>query len=254
MEYLQFSNLPAGINATVGIMVYSGYNQEDSVIMNASAVERGFFRSVFFRTYTDEESNANNTVEEFSKPNRATTAGMRAHSVYDKVDEDGLVPPGSRCSGEDVIIGKCSPLIAADETTTSMDTRLQSKLTKRDSSTTLRAAENGIIDNVILTTNEAGGRMAKVRVRSSRVPQIGDKFASRHGQKGTCGYDTKGGHARARLCTCECIDGLEVDAHCVSLLYLVVVSVCNTSRRTCRGPSRAWSPTSSSTRTPSRRA
>jgi DNA-directed RNA polymerase beta subunit len=106
MEYLQFSNLPAGINATVGIMTYSGYNQEDSVIMNASAVERGFFRSVFFRTYTDEESNSNNTIEEFSKPNRATTAGMRAHSVYEKVDEDGLVPPGSRCSGEDVIIGQ----------------------------------------------------------------------------------------------------------------------------------------------------
>ena len=161
MEYLQFSNLPAGINATVGIMCYSGYNQEDSVIMNASAVERGFFRSVFFRTYTDEESNSNNTIEEFSKPNRATTAGMRAHSVYDKIDEDGLVPPGSRCSGEDVIIGKTSPLAAMDETTSSMDTRLLSKLTKRDSSTTLRAAENGIIDNVILTTNEAGLKMVR---------------------------------------------------------------------------------------------
>lgn len=190
-EYLQFSNLPAGINATVGIMTYSGYNQEDSVIMNASAVERGFFRSVFFRTYTDEESNKNGTIEEFSKPNRATTAGMRAHSVYEKVDEDGLVPPGSRCSGEDVIIGKTSPLGAMDETTTSLDTKLMSKLTKRDSSTTLRAAENGIIDNVLLTTNEAGLKMAKVRVRSSRVPQIGDKFASRHGQKGTCGMQYK---------------------------------------------------------------
>jgi len=106
MEYLQFSNLPAGINATVAIAVYSGYNQEDSVIMNASAVERGFFRSVFFSTYTDEESRQNNVLDEFSKPNRATTAGMRAHSVYEKIDEDGLVPPGTRCSGEDVIIGQ----------------------------------------------------------------------------------------------------------------------------------------------------
>lgn len=74
--------------------------------MNASAVERGFFRSVFFRTYTDEESRQNNVLDEFSKPNRATTAGMRAHSVYEKIDEDGLVPPGTRCSGEDVIIGQ----------------------------------------------------------------------------------------------------------------------------------------------------
>jgi len=186
MEYLQFSNLPAGINATVAIMTYSGYNQEDSVIMNASAVERGLFRSVFFRTYTDEEARQNNVLEEFSKPIRATTAGMRAHSSYDKIDEDGLVPPGTRCSGEDVIIGKTSPAAPTDDNTpASLDTKLQSKYTKRDSSVTLRAAENGIIDNVILTTNEDGLKMARVRVRSSRVPQIGDKFASRHGQKGT---------------------------------------------------------------------
>lgn len=190
MEYLQFSNLPAGINATVAICCYSGYNQEDSVIMNASAVERGFFRSVFFRTYTDEESRQQGSVEEFSKPNRATTAGMRAHSVYDKIDEDGLVPPGTRCSGEDVIVGKVAPANPTDESSSAMDTKLQSKLTKRDASTTLRAAENGIIDNVILTTNEDGLKLTKVRVRSSRQPQIGDKFASRHGQKGTCGQST----------------------------------------------------------------
>lgn len=159
--------------------------------MNASAVERGFFRSVFFRTYTDEESRQQGTVEEFSKPNRATTAGMRAHSVYDKIDEDGLVPPGTRCSGEDVIIGKTAPANPSDESSSAMDTKLQSKLTKRDASTTLRAAENGIIDSVILTTNEEGLKMSKVRVRSSRQPQIGDKFASRHGQKGTCGQLTQ---------------------------------------------------------------
>jgi len=106
MEYLHFSNLPAGINATVAIACYSGYNQEDSVIINSSAVDRGLFRSVFYRTYTDEESRQNQSVEEFSKPTRATTAGMRAHSVYEKIDEDGLVWPGTRCSGEDVIIGE----------------------------------------------------------------------------------------------------------------------------------------------------
>ena len=225
MSFHQACDLLALLVSFVG---YSGYNQEDSVIMNASAVERGFFRSVFFRTYTDEESNSNNTLEEFSKPNRATTAGMRAHSVYDKVDEDGLVPPGSRCSGEDVIIGKTAPLVAADETTTSMDTRLQSKLTKRDSSTTLRAAENGIIDNVVLTTNEAGLRMAKVRVRSSRVPQIGDKFASRHGQKGTCGIQVR----RAYSCSLPAFDGMSL---MLNFLFLSFSRSYSTSMRICLG-------------------
>lgn len=190
MEYLHFAELPAGINATVAIACYSGYNQEDSVILNASAIDRGLFRSIFFRTYQDEEGSQNGLKEEFSKPNRATTKGMRAHSVYDKIDEDGLVPPGTRCSGEDVIIGKTSPLLAVDETNVKIDPsaiRLHSSHTKRDSSTTLRASENGIVDQVVLTTNDKGNRMAKIRVRSTRIPQIGDKFASRHGQKGTCG-------------------------------------------------------------------
>jgi DNA-directed RNA polymerase II subunit RPB2 len=188
MEYLHFSELPAGINATVAIACYSGYNQEDSVIMNQSAVDRGFFRSVFHRTYRDEEGKINGeTREEFCKPTRATTLGMRGHSSYDKIDEDGLVAPGTRTSGDDVIIGKTSPLTVSDESGASGQLQLATKQTKRDSSICQRSTENGIIDQVMLTNDENGMKFAKVRVRNIRVPQIGDKFASRHGQKGTMG-------------------------------------------------------------------
>ena len=188
MEYLHFSELPAGINAIVAIACYSGYNQEDSVIMNQSSIDRGLFRSVFYRTYRDEEGKPSLTSkEEFGKPNRATTLGMRPHSSYDKIEDDGLVAPGARVSGDDVIIGKTAPLAIQDETGDTGQLALMSKQTKRDASTTLRAAENGIIDCVVLTTDESGAKFAKVRVRSIRTPQIGDKFASRHGQKGTVG-------------------------------------------------------------------
>lgn len=180
MEYLHFRELPAGINAIVAIACYSGYNQEDSMMMNQSSIDRGFFRSIFFRSYRAEEKKVGSMVQEVvEKPDRSVTTGMR-HGTYDKLDEDGLVPPGTRVSGEDVLIGKTSPL---PEEAPGMAQRW----TKRDVSTSLRNSESGIVDSVMLTTNDAGARFIKVRVRSIRLPQVGDKFASRHGQKGTVG-------------------------------------------------------------------
>ncbi|WJX29898.1 DNA-dependent RNA polymerase II [Trifolium repens] len=179
MEHLHFRQLPAGINAIVAIACYSGYNQEDSVIMNQSSIDRGFFRSLFFRTYRDEEKKMGTLVkEDFGRPDRATTMGM-SHGSYDKLDDDGLVPPGTRVSGEDVIIGKTSPLSQEDAQGQA------ARYSRRDHSTSLRHSETGMVDQVLLTTNAAGLRFVKVRVRSVRIPQIGDKFSSRHGQKGT---------------------------------------------------------------------
>lgn len=106
MEYLRFNELPAGINAIVAILSYSGYNQEDSVIMNTSGIERGLFRSVFYRSYRDQEANLDNYNEEIiEKPTREKCSGMR-HALYDKLDDDGIIAPGMRVSGDDVIIGK----------------------------------------------------------------------------------------------------------------------------------------------------
>lgn len=181
MEHLHFRQLPAGINAIVAIACYSGYNQEDSVIMNQSSIDRGFFRSLFFRSYRDEEKKMGTLVkEDFGRPDRANTMGMR-HGSYDKLDDDGLAPPGTRCSGEDVIIGKTTPISPEEATGPA------ARYTKRDHSTSLRHSETGMVDQVLLTTNADGLRFVKVRVRSVRVPQIGDKFSSRHGQKGTVG-------------------------------------------------------------------
>ncbi|KAI9734401.1 MAG: DNA-dependent RNA polymerase II [Cirrosporium novae-zelandiae] len=183
MEYLKFRELPAGQNAIVAIACYSGYNQEDSVIMNQSSIDRGLFRSLFYRSYNDQEKRVGmNVVEQFEKPMRSDTLRLK-HGTYDKLDEDGIVAPGVRVSGEDIIIGKTAP-IAPDAEELGQRTKLH---VKRDVSTPLRSTENGIVDQVLLTTNAEGLRFVKVRMRTTKIPQIGDKFASRHGQKGTIG-------------------------------------------------------------------
>ncbi|KAK6065966.1 DNA-directed RNA polymerase ii subunit rpb2 [Seiridium cupressi] len=183
MEFLKFRELPAGQNAIVAIACYSGYNQEDSVIMNQSSIDRGLFRSLFFRSYSDCEKRVGiNTIEQFEKPFRSDTLRLK-HGTYDKLDDDGIVAPGVRVNGEDIIIGKTSP-INPDNEEFGQRTKAHQK---RDASTPLRSTESGIIDQVIMTTNADGLRYVKVRVRTTKIPQIGDKFASRHGQKGTIG-------------------------------------------------------------------
>lgn len=183
MEYLKFRELPAGQNAIVAILCYSGYNQEDSMIMNQSSIDRGLFRSLFFRSYMDQERREGmNSVEQFEKPLKSNTLRLK-QGTYEKLDEDGLISPGVRVSGGDVIIGKTAPIPANNE-----ELGQRTKFhTKRDASTTLRITENGIVDQVLLTVNQEGLKFSKVRMRTTKVPQVGDKFASRHGQKGTIG-------------------------------------------------------------------
>ncbi|KAJ5109704.1 DNA-dependent RNA polymerase II [Penicillium argentinense] len=183
MEFLRFRELPAGQNAIVAIATYSGYNQEDSVIMNQSSIDRGLFRSLFYRTYTETEKKVGlSLVERFEKPLRSETINMR-QGTYDKLDDDGIIAPGVRVSGNDVIIGKTAPL-APDAEELGQRTKNHIKI---DASSTLRSTENGIVDQVLLTTTNDDLTFVKVRMRTTKIPQIGDKFASRHGQKGTIG-------------------------------------------------------------------
>ncbi|GJJ09697.1 DNA-dependent RNA polymerase II [Clathrus columnatus] len=183
MEYLKFRELPAGQNAIVAILCYSGYNQEDSVIMNQSSIDRGLFRSIYYRSYMDmEKSSGVHQLEEFTKPTRETTLRMK-HGTYDKLEEDGLIAPGTGVRGEDIIIGKTAPIPPESEELG----QKTSSHTRRDVSTPLKSTESGIVDQVLITTGNDGHRFVKVRVRSTRIPQVGDKFASRHGQKGTIG-------------------------------------------------------------------
>lgn len=179
---INHEQLPSGINAIVAIATYTGYNQEDSVIINKSAVDRGLFVSTYYRTYKDQNSKNHSTGEEeyYCKPDLENTKNIKPYN-YEKISEDGFVPENTYVEAGDVIIGKCMPQ------------RNGSQINNKDSSVALKNNETGYVDkncyndNLFTNTNGDGYTFSKVRLRSERVPKIGDKFASRSAQKGTCG-------------------------------------------------------------------
>ncbi len=178
-EYLQMDQLPAGENAIVAIACYSGYNQEDSIIMNRSAVDRGLYRSTSLKKYNDEIKKNPSTSQDdiFTKPDRNKVTGMK-NGNYDKLNDLGFVPEETPIEKGDVIIGKISPIQPRGDT---------NKIYK-DSSQIYKVGVPAVIDKVEHGIYNADGyEMYSVRVRSERTPRIGDKFSSRAGQKGTIG-------------------------------------------------------------------
>ena len=171
-------HLPNGINVIVAIGSFTGYNQEDSVILNKSSIDRGLFKSTFYRTYKDDEKKIQSSGQEekFTKPNASNTKGLKPGS-YAKLNNSGFINENTYVDTNDVIIGKISP---------TKNKKNGIKIYK-DSSTMLRPNENGFMDKVYINSNGEGHRFAKCRTRTARIPDIGDKFSSRHGQKGTVG-------------------------------------------------------------------
>jgi DNA-directed RNA polymerase II subunit RPB2 len=175
--------MPSGQNIVVAILTYTGYNQEDSIMINRGSLDRGLFRSIFYRTYKDEERKNQSSGEEerFVLPDPALTRQMK-NANYSKLDESGFVPENTYVDTDDILIGKHVPL----RVPTGMVIPAGAKK-YRDVSRTMRNNETGWVDRVFKNRNGEGYSFAKVRVRQDRIPEIGDKFSSRHGQKGTCG-------------------------------------------------------------------
>ena len=188
MKYIMMDKLPHGAQAMLLYACYTGYNQEDSVILNADAVSRGFFNTIFYRTYTDKEQkhkSATTASEKFTKPNKAVTRDIK-HGSYDAINDEGVARIGAVVNGGDIIIGKEVELkegFEFKESDKSKDEE-KTKFLYKDVCTTVRYNEHGTVDKVIPDPdkkihnyNAEGHKFIKVRVSILRHPEIGDKFA-----------------------------------------------------------------------------
>ena len=171
---------PQGQNIVVAIMSFKGYNMEDGIVFNKASIERGFGRSFFFRTYvTEEKKYWGIEKDEICIPDKSIT-GYRTEEAYANLGPDGIVNREISVESGDVLIGKVSPL----RFFCPVESFMIETENRRETSEIIRHGEEGVIDNVIISESGAGNRVVKIVVRNERIPELGDKFTSRHGQKG----------------------------------------------------------------------
>ncbi len=162
LDLIGFEQIPAGHNAVVAVMSYTGYDIEDAVILNRASVDRGFGRCLYASTVTD--------VLHVSDPEKCESRGPPSARNTHLDPDDGIICRGAKVTRDTVLAEK----------------RI-GPLGEKRSTLKHKTSGDGVVHQVLLTVNTDGESMAKIKVVETRVPELGDKFSSRHGQKGVVG-------------------------------------------------------------------
>jgi DNA-directed RNA polymerase II subunit RPB2 len=189
-ELMGFNDMPSGINCIVAIACYTGFNQEDSVIINKSAVNRGLFHSTTYRSHTGEEKKYG--TYNFDRIGVPPLDKRRTDVNYSLLDEHGVVrlrhpiyvdENGKKTGGGAIFVSKGDVIISK----TIIQSNKNGEEDVSDNSIVIKKGEEGFVDRIYYSTNPNGYKLIKIVIRSLRIPEVGDKFASRAAQKGTCG-------------------------------------------------------------------
>ena len=184
LDLIQFDKLPAGQNASVAVMSYSGYDIEDALILNKASLDRGFGRCFVYKKQTCSlKRYANQTFDRILGPSRdaASNKPIWRHEV---LDQDGICAPGERIISKQVLVNKSVPTVTQIIQQTASGVQ---QPTYHDTPITYKGPINSYIEKVLITSNAEESYLIKILLRTTRRPELGDKFSSRHGQKGVCG-------------------------------------------------------------------
>ncbi len=182
-KILNYDHHPNGSNVIIAIGCFDGYNMEDAIVINKSSIERGLFWSMMMRNYEAIQKRYMGGQEDIIGIPDPGVRGYAGEDVYKHLPEDGIINPETVVQSDDVLVGRVSPLRFLG----TMDQFITGIENIRETSVTIRHEENGVVDRVFLSETKDGTMLIKVLVRDMKIPEIGDKFASRHGQKGVIG-------------------------------------------------------------------
>ncbi|KAI8802370.1 hypothetical protein BJ742DRAFT_762479 [Cladochytrium replicatum] len=190
IELIGFDRIPAGQNATVAVMSYSGYDIEDALVMNKASLDRGFGRCQVLRKHAAMiKSHPNRTFDRIADPKiDARTGELRED--YDALDDDGIAAPGEVLQTKYVVINKQTPVETAPRIESGSGGAMAMnplEVTYKEDPVKFKYPGPGVVDQVAVTTNEEDQLIIKANIRQTRRPELGDKFSSRHGQKGVVG-------------------------------------------------------------------
>lgn len=184
IDLIQYDKLPAGQNATVAVMSYSGYDIEDALVLNKASLDRGFGRCLVYRKQTCAVKRyANRTFDRIMGPSRDAQTGNLIWK-HQALDQDGIVAPGEKLSNRQVMVNKSVPVVTQPLQQLPQGT---SSAAYKESPITFKGATDAYAERVLITSNAEESYLIKVLLRNTRRPELGDKFSSRHGQKGVCG-------------------------------------------------------------------